>query len=407
MLGVAGRPERRVPAIIVAGTNGKGSTSAVLASILTSAGLRTGLYTSPHLVRIEERWRIDGSDLNSSVLDRAIERLAKIARKSGVLPTYFEALTMLAFIVFADAGCDVAVLEVGMGGRLDATNVVRPVASLITPVSLDHMEYLGTTIRAVAREKAGVIHRGSIVLTSNTDPAAVDVIGRRASGIGAAGLFVTPEETTTTVPRIVAGRSRFRLETPRASYPADTSLLGSHQVANVSLAVRAAEELASVFPAIDRRAIIAGIRRVVWRGRLERFVVEGREVWVDGAHNPAGAEILGGFVRKHIPSPRTLVLGILADKDARGIVAAIAPSFDEIVVTSPTSERALSTSELRGIVSDVAPKVRIRSRGRVRGAMRVALEKAPSGAIVVCGSLYVAGEAVATLDEWGGRAVAD
>ncbi|MGH9418517.1 MAG: bifunctional folylpolyglutamate synthase/dihydrofolate synthase, partial [Thermoanaerobaculia bacterium] len=179
-----GNPQRDCPSIIVAGTNGKGSTSATLASILSASGYRAGLYTSPHLVEMRERWMIGGTMIDEASLSDAIGRLRNAAAQADILPTYFEALTLLAFIAFSEANCDVSVLEVGMGGRLDATNVVRPLAALITPVGFDHMEFLGTTIRQIAAEKAGVIHRGAIVLTSNDDPDVLDVIRKRAGSFG-------------------------------------------------------------------------------------------------------------------------------------------------------------------------------------------------------------------------------
>jgi len=402
MLRSAGRPERAVPAVIVAGTNGKGSTSACLASILTESGLRTGLYTSPHLVRLEERWRIDGADVTSRELRDAIRTLRENSKRSGVVPTYFEAVTLLAFILFDARRCDVAVLEVGMGGRLDATNVVRPVASLIAPVALDHMEYLGRTIRAVSREKAGVIHRGAIALTSSTDPVAIEVIAKRVATIGAIGPHRVAEETRATSPRLVGGRSRFRLTTPRATYRVDVALPGAHQVSNVALAVRAAEELSQRFGTIDRASIERGLERAVWRGRLERFVIEGRDVWVDGAHNPAGAETVARFVETHLARPRTLVLGMLSDKDVEGVTAILAPSFDRVVVTAARSDRALPVSRLRRYVEASGGRV-IAVRKNVASAIRAALDLSEVGPTVICGSLYVAGEAVATLDRLVGR----
>ncbi|HEX7832913.1 MAG TPA: Mur ligase family protein, partial [Thermoanaerobaculia bacterium] len=164
LLRALGNPQRAYPSIIVAGTNGKGSTSAMLASILTASGKRTAHYTSPHLVDVRERWTINGQNIDATLLDDCIIAMQDAATRIGITPTYFEALTLIAFIAFARAKCDIAVLEVGMGGRLDATNVVKPLAAVITPVGMDHMEYLGNTLRAIAREKAGVIHRGALVL---------------------------------------------------------------------------------------------------------------------------------------------------------------------------------------------------------------------------------------------------
>ncbi|MCU1244532.1 MAG: FolC bifunctional protein, partial [Acidobacteria bacterium] len=221
-----GRPERASPAIIVAGTNGKGSTSATLASILGASGYRTGLYTSPHLVDLRERWLIGGAMIEPALLDEAIEKLRLAADGTRILPTYFEALTIMAFVAFQLAGCEVSVLEVGMGGRLDATNVVHPVASLITPIGMDHTEYLGNTIRKIAAEKAGVIHRGAAVLTSNRDPIVLGVLRRRAARFGAE-LQVVHGDDSVTAP-----------------------LAGAFQRDNIALATAAARALVPTFPAI-------------------------------------------------------------------------------------------------------------------------------------------------------------
>src|SRR5436305_7183398 len=189
-----GHPERRFPSVIVAGTNGKGSTSATLASILHESGYRTGLYTSPHLVDLRERWMIGGAPIDEELLTHAIALLQRAS--VAIVPTYFEALTLIAFIAFREAQCGVAVLEVGMGGRLDATNVVRPVASIITPIGFDHMEYLGRTLRKIASEKAGVIHRGAVVLTTNTDDVVLGVLRERAAKFGNRFVVVRGEHDT-------------------------------------------------------------------------------------------------------------------------------------------------------------------------------------------------------------------
>ena len=176
-----GRPERAYPSIIVAGTNGKGSTAAALESILRSSGYRAALYTSPHLVDIRERWLIDGEMIDPHLLELSIELLRDAAKQTSITPTYFEALTLIAFIAFRQARCEIAVLEVGMGGRMDATNVVQPMAAIITPIGIDHTEYLGSTLRTIAAEKAGIIHRGAVVLTSNDDSRVLAVLRRRAA----------------------------------------------------------------------------------------------------------------------------------------------------------------------------------------------------------------------------------
>src|ERR1051325_5930302 len=297
-------PERAYKSIIVAGTNGKGSTSATLASILNAAGRRTGLYTSPHLVDLRERWMIGGAMIDPALLDRSIALLHAASERIGITPTYFEALTLIAFIAFAEARCEIAVLEVGMGGRLDATNVVRPVAALITPIGFDHTEYLGNTIRKIAREKAGVIHRGAIVLTSNDDPQVLDVLRRRAAKFGNAFHVVTDGHAT--------------------------PLRGDFQKRNVALAVRAARALGIAEDAIKR-----GVAETRRRGRLERAVRAGKEIWIDGCHNAHAAETIAPFIAANVKPPRLLVFGIMGDKDVERVTAALFPLFEAVITTAP------------------------------------------------------------------------
>ena len=362
-------PEKAVPGIIVAGTNGKGSTSATLASILQQSGYRTALYTSPHLVDLRERWLIDGEPIDAESLDRAISRLQIASSKASILPTYFEALTLLAFIAFSDAQCDVAVLEVGMGGRLDATNVVRPLAALITPIGLDHTEYLGNTIRKIAREKAGVIHRGAIVLTSNEDPAIVEVIRRRAAQ------FDCP----------------FHLVT--GTHP--TPLQGEFQGQNVALAVRAAEELRSRFPAITSESIERGVAATRWRGRLERFRRDGREIWVDGCHNAHAALAIAPFIDANLARPRLLVFGIMADKDIAGVVGTLFPRFDAIVTTEPYPPRSVPSEDLARIAGTMG--IPVIDEPDPNRALQLALQH-EIRCVFVGGSLYLAGAAIAFLE---------
>jgi dihydrofolate synthase/folylpolyglutamate synthase len=363
------RPEKRVPAIIVAGTNGKGSTSATLASILRASGYRAGLYTSPHLIDVRERWVIDGQNISDAALDSAVSALQRASERSGIVPTYFEALTLVAFIAFAEARCDVSVLEVGMGGRLDATNVVRPLAALITPIGIDHTEYLGRTIRKIAMEKAGVIHRGATVLTSNTDPIVLGVLERRAKAFG--NRFVVVEEEH------------------------DTPLAGEFQRRNTALAVRAAEELRWRFPKICPPSIERGVAETRWRGRLERIDLGGKQIWVDGCHNGHAAQPIAAFIEATLPRPRTLVFGIMGDKNVEGVTRALFPLFDLVITTEPYPPRNASAESLAlaarsiGVPTEAWPEPR-------RAFLR-ALESSP-GAIFVGGSLYLAGAAIAFFD---------
>ncbi|HVR42585.1 MAG TPA: folylpolyglutamate synthase/dihydrofolate synthase family protein [Thermoanaerobaculia bacterium] len=395
----AGHPERACPAILVAGTNGKGSTAAVLASILTAAGYASGLYTSPHLVSISERWMLDGRPVAAPLLRDAIRRLRRIASSLRFEPTYFEALTLLAFFLFETTRREIAVLEVGMGGRLDATNLVRPLASVITAIGLDHTEWLGTTVRSIAREKAGIIHRGSVAVTSNDEPAIVGAIRRRAESVGAE-LHVLAEEVEIAVPRVERDGVSFTLRSPAGRMRLSSRLSGEHQIENLALAARTAELLAPRLRRITRRAIAEGLAATRWRGRLEAFAIGGRTVWVDGGHNAHALRRIASWVERHVPAPRTLVFGVLREKDFDEMAAIVFPLFDRVIVTEPESERALPAAEA---LARLAPRhaVPMRAVRRPSDAIRAAL--ATEGEIVICGSLYLAGEAITTLERMQAR----
>ena len=366
LLGALGRPERAYPSIIVAGTNGKGSTCATLESILRTSGYRTGLYTSPHLVDLRERWMIDGKWIEKRDLKRAIARLRAAAAKLDIEPTYFEALTVIAFVAFAEARCDVVVLEVGMGGRLDATNVVRPIASVITPIGLDHTEFLGNTLRKIAAEKAGVIHRGAKVLTSNDEPVVLDCIRRRARRFGARVIVVRNEHST--------------------------PLEGDFQRRNVALAERTALELRRALPNITPRTIEAGIARTRWRGRLEHFRYAGKEIWIDGAHNLHAARAIAPFIAARLPEPRVMVFGIMRDKDVRAVADVLFPLFNCIITTEPYPPRSERAEKLAALAGRKAI-----AHADPRRALEAALRQR-ARSIFVGGSLYLAGAAVEYFD---------
>ncbi len=355
LLRTLGRPHKKYPAIIVAGTNGKGSTSAMLASILDAAGYRTGFYTSPHLVDIRERWKIAGEWISPELLDECIDELR--AASTEILPTYFEALTLIAFIAFAKAGCEMVVLEVGMGGRLDATNVVKPIAAVITPVGMDHMEYLGDTLRQIAAEKAGVIHRGAIVLTSNDDPLVLGVIRKRAAKFGQPVIQVTEEH--------------------------DTPLSGPFQRRNAALAVRTARELG-----ISEAAIAEGVRNTRWRGRLEQLTYGGKQLWIDGGHNLHAVTQTAPYFDEHVPRPRLLVFGMMSDKDVQPVIDRLFPLFDRVISTEPYPPRSVKADTFAGATPIPDPN----------DAFRAALAS-PERAIVITGSLYLAGAAIAFFDK--------
>jgi dihydrofolate synthase/folylpolyglutamate synthase len=363
------QPQRAYRSIIVAGTNGKGSTSATLASILTTSGYKTGLYTSPHLVDIRERWMINRQVIDWPLLDRSIELLHRASEKIGITPTYFEALTLIAFIAFREAECEVVVLEVGMGGRLDATNVVRPVAALITPIGIDHTEFLGTTLRKITAEKAGVIHRGTIVLTTNRQPAVIAWLRGRAEKFGNRFIVVKDEHAT--------------------------PLAGDFQRQNVALAVRAVRELRPVLTRITSEAIERGVAETRWRGRLERIDYAGRTIWIDGFHNAHAAAAIAPFITKNLPRPRLLVFGIMRDKAIDAVANMLFPMFDRVITTEPYQPRSAKAADL----SSIARTMKIESKPEPKpirafdAAMRSGLLN-----VFIGGSLYLAGAAIEYFD---------
>jgi len=362
-------PERAYDSIVVAGTNGKGSTSATLSSILVESGYATGLYTSPHLVDIRERWMINGRKIEPDLLERSIEILRRGVARSGITPTYFEALTLIAFIAFREARCEVAVLEVGMGGRLDATNVVRPIAALITSIGLDHTEFLGRTPRKIAAEKAGIIHRGAIVLTSNTDSPVVDVIRRRAEKFG--NRFVTVD----------------------GEHP--TPLAGDFQRRNVALAVRAAEELRPILPRITPESIARGAAQTCWRGRLERIAIDGKAIWIDGFHNGHAAAAIAPFIEQNLPPPRLLVFGIMRDKHIEEVAKRLFPLFERIIATEPYPPRSAAAADLAALARGQGVEA-IAEPDPARAFARAL--RSPQRSILIGGSLYLAGAAIDYFD---------
>ncbi|HJW93610.1 MAG TPA: folylpolyglutamate synthase/dihydrofolate synthase family protein [Thermoanaerobaculia bacterium] len=362
-------PERAYRSIIVAGTNGKGSTSATFASILNESGYRAGHYTSPHLVDIRERWTIGGALIEPELLQRSVELLREAAERVSITPTYFEALTIVAFVAFELAQCEVAVLEVGMGGRLDATNVVRPLAAVITPIGFDHMEYLGNTLHKIASEKAGVIHRGAIVLTSNDDPLIVNVLRKRAEKFGNPFFEVHDEH--------------------------DTPLAGAFQRRNVGLAVRTAHELRAQLPRITEESIERGVERTRWRGRLEHLRIGDKDIWIDGCHNPHAIGAVIPYIDERIPRPRQLVFGMMSDKDVAIAARMLFPLFDSIIATEPFPPRSAPAESLVEIATQLGIDA-VAEPKPFNAFLRATQSR--DRAIFVGGSLYLAGAAIEYFD---------
>jgi dihydrofolate synthase/folylpolyglutamate synthase len=396
LLAALGDPHRLFPSALIAGTNGKGSTAATLASILTASGLRTGLYTSPHLERVNERIRLDKVEIADEAFARHYFRVHDEAQQlmlDGRLPqlaSYFEILTAQALLYFAESGVDIAVLEVGMGGRLDATNIVDPLLSVITDISLDHMEWLGSTITAIAREKAGILRRGGTLITLPQHPEA-----NQAIGAAAAELEVHVVNGATYMPAAISGTpGPYSVEVMGAVIEVDSPLAGDHQRRNVSLAIAAAVELAGEhgFP-VTPATIEAGIRQTCWPGRLERIERQGVEWILDVAHNPAGAWALRAGLSGALGDRRlrTLIFSCLRDKPVAEMAQILFPLFEQVILAPIHSARAAAVDDL--LAAAMATGTTAIAAESVVKALQLAEERAEGGTTVVSGSVYLVGEA--------------
>ena len=370
LVAALGHPERAFPSLLVAGTNGKGSVVAYADSVLRASGLRVGRYTSPHLIHVSERIVVSGRAISDRALDREVARVRAAAEALGAAgalsaqPTYFEVLTAAALLHFQRARVDIAVLEVGMGARLDATNVVEPLCSAIVTVDRDHEAYLGTTLAAIAREKAGVLRRGRVTVLGPMAAEARAAIGKAADRLGA---------------RIVEAK------TPKARL---SPLPGAHQVANAAVAVTLLEEARAAGLAVDLSKVADAIGRTRWPGRLQRL--PGRPpLLVDGAHNPAAARALADALRTE--GPFVLVFAAMADKDIAAMGRILFPLARAVVLTKVPGSRAAAPDAIARWVG--APARGARKVGRVRDALSLARRLAgPRGLVVAAGSLYLAGE---------------
>lgn len=386
-----GRPDRAYPVITIAGTNGKGSVTAMVERGCRAAGLRTGRFTSPHLVDLEERFALDGEPVTADVLDAAIDRVRTASTHLPSPPSFFEATTAIAFELFGDARVDIAILEVGLGGRLDATNVADAVGVAITAIDFDHEQYLGHTIEAIAAEKAGVIKpRALVVLQAN--PPAVEAVVREACRDVQARLVRAEDGVTVAAVGMDDGRVVLDVGTPRAQYPnLRLALRGRHQVANAITALTLMEELnaARLFD-LPTFAVRTGIEDVVWPARLERMVIGTTSVLVDGAHNPAGARALTAFVLETYGQRLPLVFGAMKDKRLHDLAKALIPAASSVICTAPNTSRAAAPDDLARVVRSVAGDIPVSSAGHpvaaVAGAARF------GSPVIVAGSLYLAGE---------------
>ncbi|HEX3988829.1 MAG TPA: folylpolyglutamate synthase/dihydrofolate synthase family protein, partial [Verrucomicrobiae bacterium] len=369
-----GSPDHQLRFIHVAGTNGKGSTCAMLESIYRAAGLRVGLFTSPHLVSFSERIQVNRQPISRDDVSRLTERIRDGINTFGEQshPTFFEAVTAMALVYFAEQKCDLVIWETGLGGRLDATNIVNPLASVITNIQLDHQKWLGNTIAEIAAEKAGIIKPGIPILTSADDLAALTVISETARRLNA--------------PLTVVSKTNQTLELP---------LLGAHQQINAALAIAVVRCLSPQIP-LTESAIEEGLKTTRWPGRFDVLHrPNGNIVVLDGAHNPAGAKTLATALQTRFPDKRsTLVLGTMSDKDCAGICAVLAPLAAKIFLTPIPGERGADPQILANLCRDSNNAASITICSSVADALHRA-DKEPL--VVIAGSLRLIGEAMIAL----------
>lgn len=385
-------PHLGLRAVHIAGTKGKGSTAAMLASILRTAGFSVGLYTSPHIYDIRERIQINGDWISEADVTRLLNRLhpyLEVAKHGGetYAPTFFETFTVIAFLYFLERRVDFAVIEVGLGGRLDATNVLRPLACAITPVSFDHTDKLGTELPKIAWEKAGIIKPETPVVSGVQRPDALDVIRARSAELSAP-LHVVGEDV-----QIESGGDTFAVTTWRRRLDALTvPLVGRHQQENAAVAVGLAELLCERGVAISDAHIRRGLAAVRWPGRIQTVSTD-PETIVDGAHNEASVQVLAD-VLAGLPAKRTIfVVAIARDKDIPSIMRVLAPCGDEFIFTRTKNPRAAEPEDLKSRLLEAAPRKSVHLAAAPVDALALARRLAsPADRIVVTGSMYLAGD---------------
>lgn len=383
-----GHPERSYATALIAGTNGKGSVAAYVDAALRASGHKVGRYTSPHLVRVHERIVVDGREISDAALERAVARVRAAAtrlvaaRRIPAHPTYFEVLTLAAFDHFRHAGVDVAVLEVGLGGRLDATNISDPRVSAIVSIDRDHEAYLGTTLAAIAKEKAGVLRRGRPVVVGPLPGPALRAVTREAARVGAR---LVPAPSGAVVSGGDGDDGPFDVVTRRRRYAGIVALPGRHQRDNALVAIRVLEELRDAGVRVDLRAVPRAFADTAWPGRLQRLP---GGLLLDGAHNPAGARALARYLRPR--RPFVLVFGAMSDKAVGAMARALFPLASQIVLTRAPGRRAASPGQIAALAGVHGRRARLEpSLGRaLRVARRLAIPGAP---VVVAGSLYLIG----------------
>jgi dihydrofolate synthase / folylpolyglutamate synthase len=403
LLDLLGSPQRSYPSIHITGTNGKTSTARMVDALLRGFGVRTGRYTSPHLESVTERIAVDGDPIGAERFAAAYDDVAPFVElvdgRHAEPVTFFELLTAMAFATFAETPVEVAVVEVGLGGRWDATNVVQAPVAVVTPIGLDHVGILGDTVEAIAAEKAGIIHPGAVVVQAPQSPGVAAVLAARAAEVGATAVRAGVDFGVRSR-SIAVGGQMLSLEGIGGTYDeVFLPLYGAHQAGNASLALAAVE---AIFGAggrgpIDAEIVQSAFASVTSPGRLE-IVRRSPTVVLDGAHNPAGAAALADAMEEAFTFERLVaVVAMLDDKDAAGLLAALEPVVTSVVVTTNSSPRALGVAELTEIADEIVGDSRVQSAARLDDALDLAIGEAeidgPGGGVLVTGSIVTVGEA--------------
>ena len=392
-LDALGAPHRAYRCLHVGGTNGKGSVASTWASVLRRSGARVGLYTSPHLCSFRERVVVDGRPVAEDRLLTVAERLAPLVGELGL--SFFEAATLLAFETFRREGVEIAAIEVGLGGRLDATNVVDPLVTAITNVAMDHQDFLGDTLAAIAGEKAGIIKHGVPVVTAERRPELLEIFRRRADAVGAPLTVVDPWKDISDL-RLGPHSTRFTLETERwGALEIETPLLGAHQATNAALAIRALE---LALPTLKAEVVVEGVGQVEWPGRVQ-IRRHGDTLFVfDVAHNTAGARALVTVLRDLAPPrPMVLLTGILGDKDWARMLPPLTDAVDLAVFTTPVSAPTGRAWDPNAVADAVRDGTTIHVEPDFHAALERARSEGAGGTVIVTGSCYTVGDALQVL----------
>lgn len=411
LLKALGNPERRFPAVQIAGTNGKGSTAAFLDSICRAAGLRTGLFTSPHLVSITERIKVGGKQIteiqfarSTAMVKAAAEQLVAQGRLQ-TLPTFFEQITAIGLLAFTRARVELAILETGLGGRLDSTTAARAPVVAITPVDMDHQEYLGHTLAEIAAEKAAIIQPGVFAIVAPQKPAAFDVIIRRCEAVGvqprivisgsadANSVIAKPACVSRVFGATADGRAIVSFETPKATFEKLTlALRGRHQIANAATAIAIAQSLRGKHLKISNEAIARGLETAVHPGRLEMWPGKPQFLF-DGAHNPAAARALRDYLEEFMTGPVVMIFGAMRDKDLSDMMATLFPPAATVILTTLDNPRAASIDELMAAIPAGLGQTRVVAIPTVAEALETARRLAArEGTVCITGSLHLIGK---------------